>query len=110
MGSQWILNVYDKFSIIFANSRFESVMAEDSLFQNPNIESSEAQRALEREVRLPLTGWQQEVDRGLQYGLEAAASIRDRSISTFSRGELPHFAGITVHAPVLSLLLHCYTP
>ena len=46
------------------------------------------------EARLPLTGWQQEVSQGLEYGLEAADSIRDRTIPTFSRGELPHYAGI----------------
>ena len=50
--------------------------------------------ALEKEARLPLTGWQQEVEQGHRYGLEAAESIVDRRISTFSRGELPHFAGI----------------
>jgi agmatinase len=50
--------------------------------------------ALEKEARLPLTGWQQEVEQGHRYGLEAADSIVDRRISTFSRGELPHFAGI----------------
>jgi agmatinase len=49
--------------------------------------------ALEKEARLPLTGWKQEVDQGLLYGLEAAESIVDRRISTFSRGELPHYAG-----------------
>jgi agmatinase len=56
--------------------------------------STEASEALERERNLPLTGWQQEVDQGLRYGLDAADSIKDRTISTFSRGELPHFAGI----------------
>jgi len=54
----------------------------------------EGQRALEKESRLPLTGWQQEVDQGLRHGLEAADSIIDRRIPTFSRGELPHYAGI----------------
>ncbi len=34
----------------------------DLPFQPPR----EAQRALEKENRLPLTGWQQEVDRGLE--------------------------------------------
>jgi agmatinase len=65
--------------------------------------SSEAQQALAREAALPLSGWQQEVSRGLEFGLEAAASIRDRSIPTFSRGELPHFAGINtfLKAPYL---------
>lgn len=59
-----------------------------------NQQSSEANQALDKESQLPLTGWQQEVSQGLDYGLEAADSIRDRSISTFSRGELPHYAGI----------------
>ena len=82
-------------------------MSELSFFQPPdenvNGFSSEAQRALERENRLRLTGWQQEVDRGLEYGLEAAESIQDRRIPTFSRGELPHYAGINtfLKAPYL---------
>jgi agmatinase len=67
-------------------------MSEVSSSSNNN--SSEAQQALEKETRLPLTGWQQEVDRGVELGLAAAESIRDRSIPTFSRGELPHYAGI----------------
>ncbi|MCH9713468.1 MAG: agmatinase [Cyanobacteria bacterium] len=54
----------------------------------------EGAEALEKEARLPLTGWQQEVAQGHRYGLEAAESIVDRRISTFSRGELPHYAGI----------------
>jgi agmatinase len=66
----------------------------DPVFQSPGSTSSEAQRALEMEARLPLTGWQQGVSQGLEYGLEAADSIRDRTIPTFSRGELPHYAGI----------------
>ena len=57
-------------------------------------QSSEGQRALEKELALPLTGWQQEVDQAHRHGLEAADSIVDRRISTFSRGELPHYAGI----------------
>jgi agmatinase len=68
-----------------------------------NNPESEANRALDKESQLPLTGWQQEVSQGLDYGLEAADSIRDRSISTFSRGELPHYAGINtfLKAPYL---------
>lgn len=57
-------------------------------------QSTEGQRALNKEHFLPLTGWQQEVDQAHRFGLEAAESIVDRNISTFSRGELPHFAGI----------------
>lgn len=65
--------------------------------------STEAERALERETLLSMTGWQQEVSRGLELGLDAAESIRDRTISTFSRGELPHYAGINtfLKAPYL---------
>ena len=71
-------------------------MTDNPLFQSPESGNSrsEANRALEREAQLPLTGWQQEVAKGLEFGLEAAESIRDRTIPTFSRGELPHFAGI----------------
>ena len=60
-------------------------------------------QALEKERQLPLTGWQQEVDQAKRLGLEAAESIVDRNISTFSRGELPHFAGINtfMKAPYL---------
>ncbi|QNI61871.1 agmatinase protein family [Synechococcus sp. TAK9802] len=60
-------------------------------------------QALEKERKLPLIGWQQEVDQAKRFGLEAAESIVDRNISTFSRGELPHFAGINtfMKAPYL---------
>ena len=80
-------------------------MTDQPTFQSPDRDpsKSEAEYALEKEARLPLTGWQQEVDRGLEFGLEAAESIRDRTIPTFSRGELPHYAGITtfMKAPYL---------
>ena len=64
---------------------------------------SEGMQALEKERQLPLTGWQTEVDRARDLGLDAAASIVDRRISTFSRGELPHYAGINtfMKAPYL---------
>lgn len=67
---------------------------EESLETHSQQPPTEAERSLQREARLPLTGWQQEVNRGLEFGLEAAESIGDRSIPTFSRGELPHYAGI----------------
>ena len=67
------------------------------------LHPGEGMRALEKERALPLTGWQQEVEQGHRWGLEAAESIVDRRISTFSRGELPHFAGINtfMKAPYL---------
>lgn len=47
-----------------------------------------------REAELGSKGWKEEVERSIAYGLEAAPSVKDRTISTFSRGELPHFGGI----------------
>ena len=49
--------------------------------------------AQQAEARLPERRWREEVDRALSHGLEAADSITDRTIPTFSRGEIPHFAG-----------------
>jgi len=54
----------------------------------------EARYAVAAEVRLPSARWEEEVARGLELGLPGADSIKDRRIPTFSRGELPHFAGI----------------
>jgi agmatinase len=55
-----------------------------------NAEGAWAQQA---EAELPTRRLQEEIERGLTFGLEAAPSITDRTISTFVRGELPHFAG-----------------
>lgn len=52
------------------------------------------QKAGRREGELPETKLQQEIERGLTFGLEAAGSVLDRTISCFARGELPHYAGI----------------
>jgi len=53
----------------------ERPLSESLNSHSPQQPPSEAERALEREARLPLTGWQQEVSRGLEFGLEAAESI-----------------------------------
>lgn len=52
----------------------------------------EARRAVAAEAALPTTGWEREVARGLEMGLQGADSIVDRTIPTFSRGELPRRA------------------
>jgi agmatinase len=57
-----------------------------------NAEGAWAQRA---EADLPTRRLSDEIERGLATGLDAAPSIADRTISTFVRGELPHFAGET---------------
>ena len=51
-------------------------------------------QALEAEGKLPGTGWRKERQWALDMGLPGADSLTDRDIPTFSRGELPHFAGI----------------
>jgi len=61
---------------------------------HPELAGRQAAEAWRREAELPETGWQREVENGLVNGLTAAPSIGDRTISTFARGELPHFAGI----------------
>jgi agmatinase len=64
---------------------------------------------VEAEELLPTTAWEREVARGLELGLQGADSIVDRTIPTFSRGELPHFAGINtfLKAPYLEDVHRC---
>jgi agmatinase len=54
----------------------------------------EARYAVEAEALLPTTRRDEEIAWALENGLPGADSIVDRTIPTFSRGELPHFAGI----------------
>lgn len=54
----------------------------------------EGVRNLTRLADIPDSKQREEVERSLQYGLEAAPSVQDRTISTFSRGHQPAFAGI----------------
>ena len=51
-------------------------------------------RNLKRLRRISQTKQDEEIKRNLELGLEAAESINDRSISLFSRGHQPAFAGI----------------
>jgi agmatinase len=69
----------------------------------------EARYAVAREAELPTTAWEREVARGLELGLPGADSIVDKHIPTFSRGELPHFAGINtfLKAPYLEDVRRC---
>ncbi len=56
--------------------------------------NSQGWRAVEAEGKLSGKGWAKEVKWSLDMGLPGADSITDKSIPTFARGELPHFAGI----------------
>ncbi len=58
-----------------------------------DIANREGAWAQQVEAELPTRRRQEEIDRSLVHGLEAASSINDRTLSTFARGELPHFAG-----------------
>ena len=56
-----------------------------------------------QEADIPRTNFDHEIAEGLRLGLPGASSIVDKTIPTFSRGELPHFAGINtfLKAPYL---------
>lgn len=56
--------------------------------------NSQGWRAVEAEGKLPGLAWRKERQWALDMGLPGADSIGDKSIPTFARGELPHFAGI----------------
>ena len=51
-------------------------------------------QAAQKEGDLPGDGWAKEREWALKMGLAGADSIEDKSIPTFARGELPHYAGI----------------
>ncbi|MEM0908717.1 MAG: agmatinase, partial [Pseudomonadota bacterium] len=59
-----------------------------------NAKETKGWKALEKEDKLSGAGWAKEQRWALEMGLPGAASLEDKSIPTFSRGELPHFAGI----------------
>ena len=61
---------------------------------DPKTGELRGNRNLKRLRRISQTKQDEEIKRNLELGLEAAASINDRSISLFSRGHQPAFAGI----------------
>lgn len=65
-------------------------------YHHPSYEklNSQGWRAVEAEGKLSGKGWGKEVKWALDMGLPGADSITDKTIPTFARGELPHFAGI----------------
>jgi agmatinase len=60
----------------------------------PTREDLTGVRNLDRLAGIPQQKQREEVERALAFGLEAADSVQDRTISTFSRGHQPAFAGI----------------
>ena len=65
-------------------------------FHHPDFSRSNTQgwKAAHKEAEIPEEGWKREQEWALKNGLQGADSIEDKSIPTFSRGELPHYAGI----------------
>ena len=55
---------------------------------------SQGWKAADAESRLPEQGWRREQKWALDMGLPGAECLTDKTIPTFARGELPHFAGI----------------
>jgi len=71
--------------------------ASQSRFHHPdpfNPKTTKGWKAAEDEAKIPTTVFEAEIQHGLEMGLPGASSITDKTIPTFSRGELPHFAGI----------------
>lgn len=63
---------------------------------HPSFDKTQLQgwKMMHKEAELPHAGWEAEEKRCLELGLPGADSIQDKTIPTFARGELPHFAGI----------------
>jgi len=61
---------------------------------NSETEEFRGNRNLKRLERISQTKQEEEIQRSLELGLEAADSINDRTISLFCRGHQPAFAGI----------------
>jgi agmatinase len=59
-----------------------------------NARETRGWKAVEAEGKLASDGWRREQQWALAMGLPGAESLTDRTIPTFARGELPHFAGI----------------
>ncbi|CTQ48819.1 agmatinase family protein [Jannaschia donghaensis] len=66
----------------------------DRRHHHPDLTKLRGWRAMQAEEGLPETGWEQEKKWALRMGLTGSDSIDDKSIPTFARGELPHYAGI----------------
>ncbi|MEQ8695572.1 MAG: agmatinase family protein [Bauldia litoralis] len=70
--------------------------ARDRRHHHPDFDKLQLRgwRSVEKEGDLPADGWRREQEWALKMGLTGADSIEDKSIPTFARGELPHYAGI----------------
>jgi len=70
------------------------MMGERVRHHHPDLTKLRGWKAMQAEEGLPETGWDEEKRWALRMGLTGSDSIEDKSIPTFARGELPHYAGI----------------
>ena len=61
---------------------------------HPDLTQLQGWKSMKAEANIPGKGWDEERRWALRMGLTGADSIEDKSIPTFARGELPHYAGI----------------
>ena len=61
---------------------------------HPDLTKLQGWKSMMAEADLPADRWVEETKWALRMGLTGADSIDDKSIPTFARGELPHYAGI----------------
>jgi agmatinase len=86
----------DRRSIVAAGRRIAYPSPGHRRYHHPDFDKKGLQgwRAVHREATLTQTAWKAEREWAVRMGLAGADSIEDRGISTFARGELPHYAGI----------------
>ena len=66
----------------------------DKRYHHPDLTKLSGWKAMQKEGEIPSSRWNEERRWALRMGLTGSASIDDKSIPTFARGELPHYAGI----------------
>ncbi|MGB0683067.1 MAG: agmatinase family protein [Magnetovibrionaceae bacterium] len=63
-------------------------------YHHPDLRKLRGWKAMQDEANLPGGEWEKERAWALKMGLTGSDSLDDKSIPTFARGELPHYAGI----------------
>ncbi|MEL7026711.1 MAG: agmatinase family protein, partial [Pseudomonadota bacterium] len=66
----------------------------EARYHHPDLSKLQGWKAMQAEADIPGGRWEEERKWALRMGLTGADSIDDKSIPTFARGELPHYAGI----------------
>ncbi len=61
---------------------------------HPDLSTLQGWQSMKAEEKISTDRWDEERHWALRMGLSGADSIDDKSIPTFARGELPHYAGI----------------